>query len=99
LRNKDNIIVYKKGDNIIVNPQYVRKDEWDTHYNYFLSYDGEGKPKDIHKLKDILVANNIVRSNDKIDGTIINNEDFYSFIIDNKNHTQIASASWTPTVE
>lgn len=84
LRNKDNIILYKKGDNIIVHPQYIKKEEWDTHYNYFLKYDSNGLPEQILKLKDVLIEAKIIKKGEVIRKSILNNPIFYDFVISHK---------------
>lgn len=84
LRNKDNIILYKKGNNITVHPQYIKKEEWDTHYNYYLEYDSEGNPYKIVKLKDVLVNSQIITKRETIKKDILNNPSFYNFIISHK---------------
>ena len=84
LRNKDNIIIYKNSDNIIVNPQYVKKEEWDTHYNYYLTFDEQGNPDKLLKLKDVLEKQGIINKNTKITKTIIEDKNFYEFIIEHR---------------
>lgn len=84
LRNKDNIILYKKGDNIVVHPQYVKKDEWDTHYNYFLKYDTDGTPTEILRLKDILIESQIIKKRTVINKSALRDKAFYDFIISHK---------------
>lgn len=84
LRNKDNIILYKKGDNIIVHPQYVKKKEWDTHYNYFLEYDSNNNPTKILKLKDVLVQHQILKKGESIQKDLLSNSIFHDFIISHK---------------
>lgn len=85
LRNKDNIIIYKKGDNINIKPQYIERTRWDTHYNSFLVFDGE-RVKEIRKLKDVLIEANIINKNETIKENIIENKEFYKFILKNKDN-------------
>lgn len=84
LRNKDNIIIYKKGDVIQVAPQYIKRDEWDTHYNYYLEYNQNNQPVSIRKLKDILIESELIAKNQTIKKDIIGNDAFYSFIIEHQ---------------
>ena len=35
IKTKDLILVYKKGRNIKINPQYKPKNQWDSHFNFF----------------------------------------------------------------
>lgn len=39
IKTKDFILVYRKSVNLKVNPQYVRKYSWDTHFSKFLDRD------------------------------------------------------------
>lgn len=86
LRNKDNIIVYKKSDNIYINPQYIERTRWDTHYNSYVFFDENGKVVGIRNFKDILIENNIIDKNSTVKEDIISNKQFYSFILKHKNN-------------
>ena len=35
LKGKDTIHVYKKKS-LLFKPQYIKKDQWDTHYSFFI---------------------------------------------------------------
>lgn len=80
LKNKDSILVYKKG-NVIIEPQYTIKDKWDSHYNAILLEEGCVIKK--VSLKEYLVEQNIVDSNFKIDETALTHEGFKSFVLQN----------------
>ncbi|WP_303690850.1 site-specific DNA-methyltransferase [Megamonas hypermegale] len=84
LRNKDNIILYKKSNNIVVHPQYIKKEDWDTHYNYFLEYDSNNNPINILKLKDVLINSQILKKGETIKKSFLRNPIFYDFIISHK---------------
>lgn len=85
LRNKDNIIVYKKKDEIRVVPQYTERNRWDTHYNLYGIFEN-GKLSKLVKFKDVLIQNGIIKANETIKENLINNSAFYSFIVKNKNN-------------
>ena len=85
LRNKDNTIVYKKGDNVSITPQYIERNRWDTHYNSFIEFDGD-KVKEIKKLKDVLIENKIINSKETIKEEIIEKKEFYNFILKYQNN-------------
>lgn len=85
LRNKDNIIVYKKGENLSVVPQYIERNRWDTHYNSFVKFEGD-KVKEIQKLKDVLIENKIISSKETIKEEIIEKKEFYDFILKYQNN-------------
>lgn len=48
IKQKDTLLMYKKGE-IIINPQYVARDNWDTHYSLFLT-----KENEVYKLEKVL---------------------------------------------
>ena len=85
LRNKDNIIVYKKGDSLSVVPQYIERNRWDTHYNSFIEFEGD-KVKEIRRLKDVLIENKIINSKETIKEEIIEKKEFYDFILKYQNN-------------
>lgn len=85
LRNKDNIIVYKRGEDLEIEPQYTERTRWDTHYNSYAVYDESGKITRLEKLKDKLIEANIIRRNEAIRENILLRPDFYEYILKNKN--------------
>ena len=86
LRNKDNIIIYKKGINIKVKPQYIERTRWDTHYNTYIVFNEDNSIKEIRKMKDVLIENKIIDEKETIKENLLENKEFYKFIIENKNN-------------
>lgn len=84
LRNKDNIIVYKKGDNLRVKPQYVERTRWDTHYNTYIVFDEQNNVVEMRKFKDVLIENGIIGDKETVKEDILQNKDFYKFILKHK---------------
>ena len=41
LKSKFSLVSGKKSDALTINPQYVRKQAFDTHFNYFVDKDKE----------------------------------------------------------
>lgn len=82
LKNKDSILVYSKTSEFKINPQYIQKNKWDTHYNSYLS-ETDGKFV-IKRLKDVLVENNIIEKKETIRENFIDNRKFMDFCIKNK---------------
>ena len=70
LKNKDTILAYKLADEITIKPQYVAKNEWDTHYNSVLKELPDGTLV-IEKLKDVLVAEGVIAKSDTITPDIL----------------------------
>lgn len=85
LRNKDNIIVYKKSDNLTVYPQYVERTRWDTHYNLFITFKN-GEILEIRKLKDVLVEKGLIEPKETVKEDILKNKEFYDFILKYRNN-------------
>ena len=81
LKNKDTIHCYKK-ETVIINPQYVKKDKWDTHYNSFLIKEQNEYKKT--KLSDHLVELGILKNGEKITEDSWKNETFRKFALENK---------------
>lgn len=83
LKNKDSILVYKNTEKIKLNPQYVEKKEWDTHYNSILNQEENGDYT-IKKLKDVLIENGIIDEKYVINSNSIKKSNFYDFIFRNR---------------
>lgn len=83
LKNKDSILMYKV-DKIEITPQYTIKKTWDTHYNSILQYkNGEYI---LRNLKDVLIENNIINKNDRINAHSFQNKKFGKFVRTNKDN-------------
>lgn len=83
LKNKDSILMYKV-DKIEITPQYTIRKTWDTHYNSILQYkNGEYI---LRNLKDVLIENNIINKNDRINAHSFQNKKFEKFVRTNKDN-------------
>ena len=54
----DLILVYKKGISVTLNPQYTKRENWDSHYSLYLEKNEKGEyvlGKLIDKLKQNLI--------------------------------------------
>lgn len=69
--------MYKKK-NILFNPQYIAKTEWDTHYNGFLEF--KDNKYTVRKLKDVLVERSIISEDYRLDEESIKKKEFFSFV-------------------
>jgi adenine-specific DNA-methyltransferase len=85
LKNKDTLLVYKIAEEIIVKPQYVEKQEWDTHYNSILRQVESGE-YEILSLKDELVSEGIISNKDAIKSDAIKNDKFAKWVFENRNN-------------
>ena len=82
IKQKDVVLVYKKSDNIKLNPQYTKKEKWDTHYSYLF----DRKTKSIEKLKDKLILEKILKKGDSLNELNINDPKFVSFYKKHQNN-------------
>lgn len=55
IKTKDHILVYRKSSEARVNPQYVRKYTWDSHFSKFL----DKESLQVYNLIDVLIDNGI----------------------------------------
>ena len=79
IKKKDLMLVYKKSDALTINPQYVRKQAFDTHFNYFVD-----KDKEIVKpFLDVLIENGILAVGSKLSDFNINNPKHRQFYLKN----------------
>jgi adenine-specific DNA-methyltransferase len=79
IKQKDFILVYRKSNQARFNPQYKRKSNWDTHFNYFLDRDKES----VSSFLEVLKENNILSQKQSIKDFDINNKTHRKFYLDN----------------
>lgn len=82
IKQKDLILVYKKGDKVTLNPQYSKRDNWDTHYSLILEKNKKGEyslSKLVTKLKEL----KILDDTQKLDDLNIENKSFKEFYLAN----------------
>lgn len=79
LKSKFSLVSGKKSDALTINPQYVRKQAFDTHFNYFVD-----KDKEIVKpFLDVLIENGILAVGSKLSDFNINNPKHRQFYLKN----------------
>lgn len=79
IKQKDLILVYRKSSQTKFNPQFKRKDKWDTHFNYYL----DKKKKTVKSLIDVLIEKNILSEGSSIKDFDIDNKTHRSFYLEN----------------
>ena len=79
IKQKDFILVYRKTNEARFNPQYKRKNEWDTHFNYFLNREEET----VESFVQVLIRKNILPEGSSIKDFNINNEKHRNFYLEN----------------
>jgi len=84
LKSQDFILVYAiNKENIILKPQYMKKEKWDTHYCFFIEKTIHGL--ELIKLKDKLIDENLLNIDESLNSFDINNKKHRKFYMDNGN--------------
>ena len=81
IKTKDSILIYAKNTPIKVNPQYIAKAKWDTHYGSFMVKDENGTLQ-VVPLKEKLIEENIIRPKETITEKHIDNPDFKTYCLE-----------------
>ena len=74
IKTKDFILIYKKSEMLRINPQYIKKGGWDSHFSKFL----DRETMTVHNLIDVLVEQKIVPTGTRI-GDLKCTPSFYKF--------------------
>lgn len=82
LKTKDTILIYKRGGEIVITPQYEIKDKWDTHYNHYIVKQEDGTYFD-QRLRDVLEKEDLIKPGEVITASATANKRFASFCIAN----------------
>jgi len=82
IKQKDLILVYKKGDKVSLNPQYTKRENWDTHYSLILEKNKKGEYS-LSKLIDKVKKMQILSDTQKLDDLNIENKIFKEFYLAN----------------
>ena len=77
IKQKDLMLVYKKSDLLVINPQYVRKSSYDTHFNYYADKENAV----VRPLLDVLIEKGILKKGDRLSDLDINNQKHREFYV------------------
>ena len=80
IKQKDWLVVYKKSDKLRINPQYVKKENWDSHYAYYLDRD-TGK---IKSLIEKLLEDKIIDKRIKLEELNVEDDNFKKYYLKNR---------------
>ncbi|WP_437822858.1 site-specific DNA-methyltransferase [Tenacibaculum mesophilum] len=80
IKQKDLVLVYKKTKNLTVNPQYIPRPKWDSHYSKY--YDRE--TNQVKNLIDVLLEQGIIKNSISIKSLNIKDKKFKKFYLENK---------------
>lgn len=83
IKQKDYIHIYKNEGTIKLNPQYIKKDKWDTHYSLIL--EKKDNKYILLNLIDALIKENILKEGDSLKDININDDRFKKYYLANKN--------------
>jgi len=81
IKQKDLILAYKNGNTVNLNPQYIKRDNWDSHYSLFL--EGKEGNYSLSKLVEKLKQNLILNETQKIDDVKLDDKLFKQFYLNN----------------
>lgn len=84
IKQKDLILVYKKSENITLNPQYTKRKNWDGHYSLILNRHNDGTysfTRLVEKLQEL----GILKEGQKLDDIDIDNKQFKEFYLSHIN--------------
>lgn len=84
IKQKDLILVYKRGGDLTLKPQYTRRENWDTHYSLVLEKD-KNENHILRKLVDLLKEKSILLPNQKLENLSLENKEFKEFYLKNSN--------------
>lgn len=79
IKQKDLLLIYRKSDAATFNPQYIRKEKWDTHFNYYL----DPKTLLVRPLIEVLIEHKILKEKESISAFDINNPKHQEFYLAN----------------
>jgi len=83
IKTKSTILIYKKKENISINPVYQQRNEWDTHFNTYVDIDVEKLPK--YSLLEYLKSKKVCDDDFVLDDNSLRNKKFKDFAFKNRN--------------
>lgn len=97
LKTKDTLLIYKKGEQIEIIPQYVPTDNL-TNFNYWLEKTPNGYI--VRNLRDVLVEHHVIKADDRVDDYKMSSApEFEAFIIANKDKIFRKQPSLPPDIK
>jgi len=84
IKTKSYMLIYRKSPAISIKPIYAARDEWDIHFNTYVNI--SSKPLVRKKLREVLIEEGVVESQDKIDSSSLRNKKFKQFCFENRDN-------------
>jgi len=82
IKQKDLMLVYKKSDTLEIHPQYIRRENYDTHYSYFIKE--ENGTRKLINLLDVLIDENILPKKSTLRDVNMRDKSFKEFYLLNR---------------
>ncbi|MFW6015631.1 MAG: DNA methyltransferase [bacterium] len=82
IKQKNMLLVYKVSNEFRINSQYVKKEDYDNHYMYFLDREN----MTIKRLEDVLINEGILEKTQKLNDISIDNKEFKNFYLKYSNN-------------
>ena len=82
IKTKSTMLVYRKSEDITINPIYQPRLEWDTHFNSFVEIGDEALPK--IPLRKYIKSNKICGKDFELDSNALKNNRFREFSFENR---------------
>ena len=82
IKTKSTMLVYRKSEDITINPIYQPRLEWDTHFNSFVEIGDEALPK--IPLRKYIKSNKICGKDFELDSNALKNHRFREFSFENR---------------
>lgn len=80
IKQKDYLLFYRKSESARFNPQYKRRNSWDTHFNYYL----DKKRETLRPLLEVIIENNLLPTSAKLSDFNIDNPNHRKFYLEHK---------------
>lgn len=82
IKQKDLMLVYKKSDALTINPQYIKREDWDSHYSLYLTT--KNGINTLKPLAEELYESGVFPEKISVKNLDINNASFKKFYIKHK---------------
>ncbi len=80
IKQKDLVLIYKKTKSLTVNPQYIPRPKWDSHYSKYYDRD----TNEVKNLIEVLLEQGIIKNSISLKSLNIKDKKFKNFYLENK---------------
>ncbi len=82
IKQKDLVLLYRKSDLLRINPIYIKREKWDSHYSLYKEYSNENGYY-LRNLTDVLLEKGVINEKISIKSINMDDKDFKKFYIQN----------------